>query len=207
MRKAVQKTASNLLAFALIFMLLLSGCSIQTPEQAQKDAELAAQAAAAANGAEVKGEPASGGMPGPSEPQNSAIDPNKSYACTLYIECGSVLNNTDKLAPNKARVVPASGVIYGQQTVSFYEGESVFDVLLREMQRNGIQMEYVNTPGYNSGYIRGIGNLYELDCGELSGWQFSVNGWSPNYGPSRYQLQSGDRIVWHYTCNLGQDWG
>ena len=43
-------------------------------------------------------------------------------------------------------------------------------------------MEFENTPMYNSAYIEGIHNLYELDCGERSGWMYKVNDWFPNYG-------------------------
>ncbi len=45
------------------------------------------------------------------------------------------------------------------------------------------------------------GNLYEFDAGELSGWLYSVNGWFPNYGSSRYQLKSGDTICWVYSID------
>ena len=68
-------------------------------------------------------------------------------------------------------------------------------------------MEFEDTPMYHSAYIEGIGNLYEFDVGELSGWMYSVNGWFPNYGCSRYQLQNGDVICWVYTCDLGKDVG
>ena len=57
-------------------------------------------------------------------------------------------------------------------------------------------MEFEDTPMYNSAYIEGINNLYEFDCGELSGWMYKVNGWFPNYGCSRYQLKEGDTIEW-----------
>ena len=60
---------------------------------------------------------------------------------------------------------------------------------------------------YNSAYIEGIHNLYEFDCGELSGWMYKVNEWFPNYGCSRYQLRDGDVICWEYTCDLGVDVG
>ena len=89
--------------------------------------------------------------------------------------------------------------------MTFYEGESVFNVLLRTCKQQGIHMEFVNTPIYNSAYIEGIHNLYEFDCGQLSGWIYKVNGWSPNYGCSRYALKDGDVIEWQYTCNLGID--
>ena len=79
------------------------------------------------------------------------------------------------------------------------------DRLQREMKNSKIHMEFENTPMYNSAYIEGIGNLYEFDCGELSGWMYKVNDWFPNYGCSRYQLKQGDKVEWVYTCNLGID--
>ena len=111
------------------------------------------------------------------------------------------------LKPEKAEIVPADGVIFAEQTVVFYDGESVFNLLKREMKKNKIHMEFVNTPIYNSAYIEGIANLYEFDCGELSGWMYRVNGWFPNYGCSRYSLKPGDRVEWVYTCDLGRDVG
>ena len=36
---------------------------------------------------------------------------------------------------------------------------------------------------------------------------YSVNGWFPNYGCSRYQVKDGDVVEWRYTCDLGEDLG
>ena len=72
---------------------------------------------------------------------------------------------------------------------------------------NKIQLEFSFTPIYNSSYIEGINNLYEFDCGSLSGWMYEVNDWFPNYGCSRYEVKNGDVIEWQYTCNLGADIG
>jgi hypothetical protein len=93
------------------------------------------------------------------------------------------------------------------QIKTFYEGETVFDVLQREMINEKIHFEFSNNPVYNAAYVEGIGNLYEFDCGSLSGWTYSVNGWFPNYGCSRYLVSEGDRIEWLYTCDLGEDVG
>lgn len=82
-----------------------------------------------------------------------------------------------------------------------------FNLLVREMKQSKIHLEFENTPIYNSAYIEGIANLYEFDCGELSGWMYRVNGWFPNYGCSRYELQDGDKVEWLYTCDLGADIG
>lgn len=95
----------------------------------------------------------------------------------------------------------------GDFEVEFTEGESVHDVLQRVCKDAGIQMESSFTPAYNSAYVEGINNLYEFDCGQLSGWMYNVNGWFPNYGCSKYTVQDGDVINWVYTCNLGKDVG
>lgn len=146
------------------------------------------------------------GKPIPIEPQNAVIS-DRELTCTLSVRCDTVFNNMSWLNPEKVELLPENGVIFAEQTVTFYEGESVFNLLVREMKRNKIHLEFENTPVYNSAYIEGINNLYEFDCGELSGWMYRVNGWFPNYGCSRYQLKEGDCVEWIFTCNLGRDVG
>ncbi|MGL4737219.1 MAG: DUF4430 domain-containing protein [Cellulosilyticaceae bacterium] len=147
------------------------------------------------------------GKPEPVEPQDVKIDDSNRFEVTLSVSCGTILQNMALLDEAKHELVPEDGIIFSPQQVIAYEGESVFDVLLREMQKEKIHMEYVNTPMYNSAYIEGINNLYEFDTGELSGWMYKVNGWFPNYGCSRYQLEPNDVIEWVYTCDLGRDVG
>ena len=127
--------------------------------------------------------------------------------CTISISCASILDHMDWLDPAKTALVPENGWILGSTELTFTEGESVFDVLLRVCTEKKIHMEFEETPMYQSAYIEGIYNLYEFDCGELSGWMYSVNGWFPNYGCSRYILSDGDVIRWVYTCELGDDVG
>lgn len=146
------------------------------------------------------------GKPLPIEPQSATIS-DKKYTCTLSVKCDTILNNISWLDEEKIHIVPEDGVIFPEKEVEFYDGESVFNVLVREMKRNNIHMEFENVPVYNSAYIEGIANLYEFDCGELSGWMYKVNDWFPNYGCSRYQLKSGDKVEWVYTCDLGVDVG
>lgn len=137
---------------------------------------------------------------------NSAVT-DKELTCTLSVRCDTVLQNISHLDNSKLDIIPKDGVIYEERTVTFYEGESVFNLLLREMKKNKIHLEFENTPIYESAYIEGIGNLYEFDCGELSGWMYKVNGSFPNYGCSQYKLQDGDKVEWVYTCDLGKDVG
>lgn len=151
-------------------------------------------------------DPVPEGKPLPVEPQDVVVS-DREYTCTLSVRCDTIVKNINWLDSEKIDIVPKDGIIFAEKTVTFYEGESVFDVLLREMKRNNIHMEFENTPIYNSAYIEGIANLYEFDCGERSGWMYRVNGWFPNYGCSRYQLADGDKIEWVYTCDLGVDVG
>ncbi len=156
---------------------------------------------------QYKTDPIPAGKPLPVEPEDQNIDEKQTYTCTFSIECSSILNNLSDLVPEKLDVLPKNGVIFPAQTVTFYEGESVFDVLQRICRKNNIHMEASWTPIYNSAYVEGIHNLYEFDCGSGSGWLYRVNGWYPNYGCSRYQLSQGDTVEWRYTCDLGADIG
>ncbi len=151
-------------------------------------------------------DPVPEGKPIPIEAQDALIT-DTIRTCTLSVRCYTILNNLKWLDREKVELVPKDGVIFASKKVSFYEGESVFNVLQREMKKAKIHMEFSNTPMFNSAYIEGINNLYEFDCGELSGWMYKVNDWFPNYGCSRYQLNQDDIIEWVYTCDLGIDVG
>lgn len=147
------------------------------------------------------------------DPDNSSKpdDPPKpetKMSCTIEIRCDTILNNMQDLKPGLDVYVPDSGTILPTTTITFTEGETVFDVLKRICDARGIQIEYSYTPMYGSYYVEGINNLYEFDCGQQSGWMYKVNGWFPNYGCSKYILDAGDEIVWCYTCKgLGTDVG
>lgn len=150
--------------------------------------------------------PAPEGKPQPVDPQDAAFS-DVAHTCTLSVRCDTILDHLDRLDAEKAELVPEDGVIFPETQVTFYEGESVFNLLQREMKQAKIHLEFEETPLYHSAYIEGIHNLYEFDCGEGSGWTYRVNGWFPNYGCSRYQLQEGDVVEWLYTCDLGADVG
>lgn len=178
----------------------------KTGDQAEKSIEYSEKSGMDINpktGTDEHGtEPVPVGKPVPVESQQAEITDTE-LTCTLSVRCDNAVGKSSE----KAAVIPTDGVIFPEQKVVFHEGESVFNVLVREMKKNKIHLEFVNTPVYNSAYIEGISNLYEFDCGERSGWMYKVNGWFPNYGCSRYELKNGDKIEWVYTCDLGRDVG
>lgn len=174
----------RLLRVLLMCLLVMVGCSSEPSKQSLKYLE---------NQDEIQVE--------------SSEEAEATYTATLTVTSKTLLDHIEELDAEKVDLVPEDGIIYPTQTVIFYEGESVFDVLQREMKENKIHMEFVNTPALNSVYIKGINNLYEFDAGPLSGWMYKVNEWFPNYGASRYILEEGDHIEWVYTCDLGRDVG
>lgn len=126
------------------------------------------------------------------------------FSCTISISCANILNHLDSLDPAKTELVPESGVILGTTTVTVTEGDSVYDVLRRTCSNAGISLDASFTPVTGSAYVRGIQNIYEFDCGSLSGWKYSVNGSYSNYGCSAYILKEGDSIQWNYVCDINE---
>lgn len=151
-----------------------------------------------------KTDPVPTDKPKPVEPQEQTTQDN-TLRCTLSISCATILENMDKLDEEYHELVPADGWLLKPGEFEFSEGESVFDLLVRVCKDKKIHLDHSFTPAYNSAYIKAIGNLYEFDCGDQSGWVYGVNGWAPNYGCSRYVLKNGDKVEFRYTCQLGHD--
>ena len=154
------------------------------------------------SGGSTTGGSSSGGSA--SQPESPA---SKDLTCTISISCSTILNNMDLCDESVKSMVPSGGTILRATTVTFSQGETVYDVLQRVCRDKGIQMESSWSSLYNSAYVEGINNIYEFDVGDGSGWMYKVNGWFPNYGCSGYTLSQGDVICWVYTCNLGDDVG
>lgn len=214
----MKKRSISLLIAIVLLCSLFTGCMQTTAPTDSTESPKAVSSAAPS--AAVSGNPeddsADKTQPAPQTPAVSDTpaagtvpdnkpDEKKTSYCTFSINCSSILSNMDELKPEKRPMVPADGVILSAVKVEISKGESVFDVLQRVCRQYGIQLEATWTPGYNSAYVEGINNLYEFDCGELSGWTYHVNGISPNYGCSRCILKDGDTVQWLYTCQLGAD--
>ena len=133
-------------------------------------------------------------------------DDNENYIyCTISISCTNVLKYMDKLTDATRKVIPESGIMLDTTTVKVKKDSTVFDVLQKAARDNGIHLEYNYTPAYKTYYIEGIGNLYQFDAGNLSGWMYSVNDEFPGVGCSGCKVNDGDVIKWVYTCSYGKD--
>ena len=120
--------------------------------------------------------------------------------CSLEVSCSDALDH--ELLPEEKRAnLPEDGAIIPKCDIQFTEGESILDILLREAQSRKIHIEFAKSPIYNSTYIKGIANLYEFDCGSLSGWSYTVNGEMPLVDCSQYIVEKGDIISLTYICD------
>ena len=114
---------------------------------------------------------------------------------TLTIRC-------DKVA-GRAAHIPENGVILEETSLPIAAGDTVYTVLTDAARLHGIHMEASGAQGMM--YIHGIGNVYEFDFGDLSGWVYLVNGESASVGVDQYVLKDGDRVELCYTLELGKD--
>lgn len=114
---------------------------------------------------------------------------------TITIRCDLVAGEAD--------YIPADGILLAPEELPISYGDTVYDVLLRAAQVHKLSIDARGSDSYT--YVAGIGYLYELAFGDLSGWVYRVNGTSPTVGCGAYTVEDGDTIEWLYTCDLGTD--
>ncbi len=108
----------------------------------------------------------------------------------------------DKVA-GRAAHIPADGVLLAENSFPIAAEDTVYTVLTDAARAYGIHMEASGANGLM--YIHGIGNVYEFDFGDLSGWVYTVNGDTLSVGVDQCVLKDGDRVELHYTLELGKD--
>lgn len=139
--------------------------------------------------------------PSPSPDRKPAVTQKpvveKKREVTLRVDCTRIMQRKDLWKDGLEEIIPASGMFYSG-VCSFRQGASAYDVLKEACQRKNIALDSQYTPIYHTYYIRGIGNLYEFDCGEESGWKYAVNGKTPGVGCSGYTVKAGDVITFFY---------
>ncbi|WP_210470276.1 DUF4430 domain-containing protein [Sporosarcina sp. 6E9] len=86
------------------------------------------------------------------------------------------------------------------------EYDTVLQALISITMEKKIHMDYRGGQGATA-YVQGMGNVYEFDRGQGSGWMYRVNGIFPDRGAGVVPLLDGDRVEWLYTTNLGVDLG
>lgn len=126
-----------------------------------------------------------------------STEPEGELSAFISIDCSTAVDYDSTLRSNP--------VVLKKTEISFNESETVFDLLTKACKLNTLQLDFKGSG--DSVYVSGIDYLYEFDCGELSGWEYSVNGKFPSVGCNAYEAKDGDVICWLYTCELGADIG
>jgi len=137
---------------------------------------------------------------------DETVEENKEIKVTIALDFSNLVDSTaldDNGNGNKVAYIPEGGVFTKSITVN--EGESVYDVLVAFCKRYGFQLDSSFSIAYDTSYVSGINHIYEFDAGEGSGWMYTVNGETPDYGASSVKVKAGDKIRWVYTLDYGSD--
>lgn len=119
----------------------------------------------------------------------------KGVSCVISVSCEEILRHMDELKEEKKSLVPENGMILEEITVEAEE-KSALELLEKELRENKIHFDKAGA------YIKGIGNLYEKDCGAYSGWIYTVNGEYVEKSADAYYPKDGDVIEWSYMTGL-----
>ncbi len=105
----------------------------------------------------------------------------------------------------KKEYVPKNGTILKESKYEIGKGSTAFDLLKEVTKEEDIHAEYSYSSMYKIYFIDAINHIYSMEAGDMSGWMFYVNGEMAQVGASDYKLKDGDKILWAYTCNGGED--
>lgn len=95
------------------------------------------------------------------------------------------------------------GSIVTSQSVALQDGDTPYTVLVRLLGESRVE-----SAGSDATlYVKGIDGLMEFDHGAKSGWVYSVNCSLPSTSAGAYQLKNGDRLLWWYSLDSGDDLG
>ena len=122
----------------------------------------------------------------------------ESKKCTISISASKILSS--QKASEDTKALAGNGTLVSSTSVEILSGDTVKSVTKRICAENGVTLVFGD-----SGYVSGIGGIYEFDGGQKSGWMYSVNGSFPSEACDEYVVKKGDVISWKYTLNLGKD--
>ena len=124
---------------------------------------------------------------------------------TLSIDCRAIIESGAEIPPRLAAVIPPDGIILAETEYVLREGDTVFDILVRATKTHRLMLEHSGSAELGTVYVEGIGGIYELDFGGLSGWTYLVGGERVQKSASACKLSDGDKIEWVYTIDLPEE--
>ena len=115
----------------------------------------------------------------------------------VVVDCRHALSYQQE-NPDKTVHLPVNtnGIIL-EEVVPCTGTDTALSVLQKALSRKQLEADETR------GYIRGIGGLYEKDCGGASGWMYSVNGEPPMTSAPKCTVSPGDTVRFYYVTNYG----
>lgn len=152
----------------------------------------------------------------------SGYDPNTEGIQTITLTYGSVSKRiTVTVAPEKVEITVNVSIlgdyehdekdgVHGlskggletwasEKNFKAYANETVWDVLQRLFEQEGMTVDADDNNAYGTVYIRSINGIGEFTNGTMSGWMYTVNGKHPDVGVAATFVKQGDVIILHYT--------
>ena len=96
--------------------------------------------------------------------------------------------------------MPSDGYLLKRYSCTYKNGDTAYDILKRSCAAQHIKITAENT--VYGVYIAGINNIDEKDCGDESGWLYSVNGKFPSITCGKQKVKPNDEILFTYTCEF-----
>ena len=124
--------------------------------------------------------------------------PKSEEVCYITIECKSILKHLGDLKPGHEKYVPSDGYLLRKYSCTYKSGDTAYDILKRSCAAQHIKITAENT--VYGVYIAGINNIDEKDCGDESGWLYSVNGKFPSITCGKQKVKPNDEVLFTYTC-------
>lgn len=116
----------------------------------------------------------------------------------MSIDCSDILHNMENLDDGLEEYIPEFGLIIPDTYFPIKEGDTPYDVLIRAVKENKIQLETQGLFGKKE--IEGINYIYNSSCGERSRWICKINGKIQQPVCNVYKLSAGDIVQWVFVC-------
>ena len=119
----------------------------------------------------------------------------------IQIRCDKLAEAPEKLKDQTlVQYIPDDGEALARLKYIANDGDSALDILEKICSNKNIEIKK-----NSEGAIQSIGYFKNGDCGQGSGWVYTVNGRLMDEDPAEYIVRDGDEIVWAFSLNGGRD--
>lgn len=139
--------------------------------------------------------------------EETATPAGETPTADIQVSVKPILDHMDDLNESKVSYVPEDGMLLPEQVITFEEGSSALDVLLKVTKDYRIPVDYDKGAQSSTGsaFIKGIGQIYNGDCLDTSGWMLKIDDEWAERGADEITIKSGQKIEWIFICDYDTD--